>query len=304
MNKKRVKYIIKTALAVSVLAGAVTFKIVGDKKFEEYKTENPLFLTEKVENDIKFYGGDINLVEQRFNILQFKKNDLFNHFNIDSNVIKVGISRDFSDEQIQSFNYTFDYLNEIFSIINPKYKFETEIVKNDFDDCNIKIKYESLSGSAGAVTVNAFLPPNTSIVKHPTIYFNKDIKSTDSFCKYFLLHEMMHVLLGSDDLTEKIDATLYDYTYLNSIVDHTDNLFSDESNYIWLENVLGGKEERESFVTLLPKDLSTLIAPYGDSSKPENVEMYTKLLNDTLNTCKKLFGDMKYYEDDYTLPTM
>lgn len=303
-NKKIIKTAIKTTIVASLLFGTATCKIVGDKKIDEYNKENPLFSTEKVENDIKTYGADIKLVEKQFNIIQFKKNELYNHYNIDSSVINVGISSVFSDEQIKSFNYTFDYLNKIFSVINPDYQFETKVIDKNFDDCDIKIKYKSLHGNTAALTSCLFLPPNNSNVKNPTIYFNKNVKSSDSYCKYFLLHEMMHILLGSDDLKEKMDATLYDYVYLNSVVSHTDKVFSDESYHVWLEKILGGKEAREGFVTYFPKDLSALIALYGDSSKPENVERYTKLLNETLETCTKLFGELQYYEEGFELPTM
>ena len=76
-------------------------------------------------------------------------------------------------------------------------------------------------------------------------------------------------------------------------------------------------QEKNSFVSLFPTDVSTLISIYGDSSKIENQKAYINLLYKTLETNKKLFDinpakygeenteetiSLPYYKPDFKLP--
>ena len=61
-------------------------------------------------------------------------------------------------------------------------------------------------------------------------------------------------------------------------------------------------KQKNSFITLTPTDIGTLIAIYGDTSNIENVEKYAKLLNYTINTCKNFYGNQLYFKDGYKLP--
>ncbi|MBO5885072.1 MAG: hypothetical protein J6Q51_04675, partial [Clostridia bacterium] len=75
-------------------------------------------------------------------------------------------------------------------------------------------------------------------------------------------------------------------------------------------------EEKNSFVSMLPTDVSTLVALYGDSSTSENRKAYIDLLKEVLATNKKIFDidysqfgslssrvtEQPYYEDGFVLP--
>ena len=74
-------------------------------------------------------------------------------------------------------------------------------------------------------------------------------------------------------------------------------------------------EEKNSFVSMLPTDVSTLISIYGDSSKIENRIAYIDLLQETLAKNKKVFDinysqfglnattiEQAYYEEGFELP--
>ena len=58
---------------------------------------------------------------------------------------------------------------------------------------------------------------------------------------------------------------------------------------------------KNQFVTYTPFDLAAFAAKYGDINDEQNKRACTKLIIDTYETCKEVFGDKKYFFDDEIL---
>ena len=306
LNKTRLVLTIKTALAFSSLfiSGC---RIVGNYNIEKYNQSHEIFASQKVLNDIDYYGGDTDLLQKNFNIVNLQRNKLYNHLESkNAKNIVVGYSSNFTKQQIQDFDYVFDYLNNVFDIVNPDYHFVTGVLGKDVDSCDIKIRSKKLSNLIAAETLVLYSQPNNMSANKPVITFNNNVSTNDSLIRYLLLHEMMHILFGSSDMEQLEDDTysLYNYQNLLDIASYTHSLETKESAPSWYEGPFVTEEVKNSFVTFMPKDLSTLIALYGDSSKEENRIKYIKLLNETYDKCNYLFGELKYYENNFNIPTM
>ena len=345
------------------LVGAISFSgsLAGCQYNDAYAEylENPavfVFEEQKVMNDIEYYGGDERYVENEDSFQDlFVKNDveLMNHFNTGKEgPIKVGYATNVSDEQAVQFDYTFKHLNDVFAVINPNYKFETGRFYESESD--IFVEFEPMGRNTGSdgmyTTVGAYVDWKfdkdiDEVVRGATIRFNSSLDLAEPQLRYYMLHEMMHVLYGSKDVDWNKSPTfsVYNYCDVDFIIRQISNAYESKEDYE--NNViksLGGnwstlfdihdkdgnaigrvflpvmtREEKLSFVSLLPTDASTLVALYGDSSKEENRQAYLKLLHNILDTNKEVFDidytehtgyqdrnvtEQPYYEDGYTLP--
>lgn len=307
-NKKiKTSIAIKTVIAVSSLFIASNLNAIADYKIDKYNDNHQIFASEKVLNDIEFYGGDTDLLQKNFNLINLRENKLYNHLETNDNKnIVIGYSKKFTPQQIQAFDYAFDYLNSIFEIVNPDYHFVTGVLGEDIDSCDIKVRSAKLANLVAAETLILYSQPNNLSAIKPVITFNNTVSTTDSHLRYVMIHEMMHILFGSSDIEQLENDTysLYNYENLNDIASYTHSLETKESAPTWHDGPFVSQETKDTFVTFMPKDLSTLIALYGDSSKEENRKKYLSLLNETIDKCKHLFGEFKYYEEDFELPTM
>ncbi len=311
--KKHILNFFKTSflLATSTLP-VVGFMGYGRVKAANYEKNNIIFKNNKVEEDIAYYGGDTRYISNIYNYFYFGKNNLYNHFNIGENrPIKVGFCKEISENQKEQFSYSFNYLNQIFSIINPKYSF-VFVNSNSEKDCDIFVDYKILGKNngkdIGARTVWDSNWANNCCIDSAKIVFNSSIQLNNTQLRFYMLHEMMHVLLGSSDINEYESETfsLYNYGDVAFIISQIENAYASKDDIptdgMYIQRPILTKEEKNSYVFLTPVDLSTLIALYGDSSNPVNKKLYIELLNKTENELSKNFGNQPFY-DKNCMPT-
>ena len=354
-NKK--KKIVAVALTSTLTLGSLTgcSNINSIKQFK-LDPDNIVFEEDKVMNDIEYYGGDERYVDTRFSFINMFSNnakDYCNHFDTgrEDDSIIVGYDKSsVTEEQAKQFDYTFDHLNYLFSVINPEYKFETGFYdeKNcdifvDFKKLNLKSK-DHMYSSVGAYIDREFDKVNRSVVKGAKIHFNNELNFATPQLRYYMLHEMMHALYGSNDVDWEKSPTFSVYNYCDvdfiirqiscayeSIEDYKNGtIHSLGGNWTTLIQIFDSNgnavgrtflplmtlEEKNSFVSMLPTDVSTLVALYGDSSTSENRKAYIDLLKEVLATNKKIFDidysqfgslssrvtEQPYYEDGFVLP--
>lgn len=330
-----------------VLAAASIGKISVDKlnKFQQDES-NDIFSKSKVVRSIDYYGGDYRYIQSNYNILTpftIDKTVYCNHLYTDGSPIIVGYDKNtVSAEEAKQFDYTFNHINKLFSVINPKYKFKTGFY--DKSNCDIYVDFSKMPKSADGIVAahvqRKFDLVNSNEIKSATIHFNEQVEFGSPELRYYMLHEMMHVLYGSKDVDWQKSTTfsLYNYNDVNYVIKqiscayeskeayengdfkYISGLWSSEGYFGDLINIGGFKphypimsfEEKNSFVCLLPTDVSTLIAIYGDSTTRENREKYINLLREVLSVNQNIFDIKKdtaviatqpYYDDDFELPT-
>ena len=349
-------------------AGLILSTTVGCSRFaKDIPDTNPMYKEEKVQTDLTYYGGDDRYVAtsiydrplpQPYYSSPFnnsKKNESVNHFDTGhNNNIKIGYSLNIDSNMTQQFNYVVDYLNEVFKVINPEYHFVTDIA-HTAQDCDIfvtnkKINMDTVSETdeynVGAATYLNHNKNTPTIIESARIEFNSKLEFSTPQLRYYMLHEMLHILYGSRDVNWKYSQTfsVYNYDdvyytvsqicqayesledYKNGTINNIGGKFVDDYNMKDKNgNIIETKkslpimslQEKNSFVSLFPTDVSTLISIYGDSSKIENQKAYINLLYKTLETNKKLFDinpakygeenteetiSLPYYKPDFKLP--
>lgn len=344
------KYIFKKALIgalIATTAGYVGVDKVNAMNTFQQNPENEIFEEDKVMEDVEYYGGDERYVRNKSDLLTVFTNDktkYMTHLDTGHNAeIKVGYDQaTVTDEQIVQFNHTFNHLNYLFDTINPDYHFVTG--RYSAKESDIYVDFKNLSYIkvdegmiAGATTDWDFDFRNSSVIKGAKIHFNNQVELATPELRYFMAHEMMHVLYGSYDVNDMQSPTfsVYNYCDVSYIVGQISRAYESIDDYKngviksigghWKDLLEGWGtphlpvmtlEEKHSFVSLLPTDVSTLVAIYGDSSTIENKRAYLDLLNEVLATNKKIFDidrtkygeidnnptEQPYYDDDFTLP--
>lgn len=313
---------------------------------------NMVFEEDKVNEDMVYYGGDEGYLEMKTNLVTPYVKDkvkLYNHFDPGHDGdIKVGFDKTVTDEQITQFNYTFDHLNYVFDVVNPDYKFATGRFSKK--DCDIWVDFSRVGiASEEGKVVGAYVDwdfdfYNPSVIRSAEIHFNKELNFNTPELRYIMLHEMQHILFASHDLesSKQEGFSTYSSFDMNFILKQISCAYESLEDYQngtirsmgghWKPtfiiqdsngNPIGRpflplmtREEKNSFVSLLPIDASTLVALYGDSSKPENRQAYLKLLHEILAKNKKVFDidysqfgenhwkvtEQPYYDTGYKLP--
>lgn len=278
----------------------------------DYMDENKIFDVEKVDSQLDYWGGDDRYVDNSYNKFTFKKNSIYDHFNVGDRAVKVVYAANVSEAERQNYNHVFDYLNKIFEVINPKYKFE--ITEGYQANSDIFISNEPVSSTNGGPEIGAYVRPqadflHSSKVTSADIVMNSNVDACDTYKRYMLLHEMMHVLFGSLDVNENESQTFSVYNsgdvgFLYKKVESAKVVEKLREGEYKGDCAFETTAEKNSYVAFLPTDLSTLIALYGDMSVPENVENYKVLLQEHLQQSYKLFGDNQpYYESGFEIPT-
>ena len=346
-----------TTLTTASVAGVGAVGVVSVQAMNQFQQneENQIFEETKVKEDVDYYGGDQRYVDTKINIFTpftENKTKYCNHLDPEHNgPIIVGYDKStVSEATAEQFNHTFDHLNYLFNVINPNYKFETGYY--DKDNCDIYVDFTKMNLSSrdkmysavGAYVDWKFDTKNTSVLESATIHFNNSINFATPELRYYMLHEMMHVLYGSNDVNWEKSPTFSVYNYCDvdfiirqiscayeSIEDYKNGtIHSIGGHWKTMFDIVDSKgnsigrpflplmtlEEKNSFVSMLPTDASTLVALYGDSSTTENRKAYIELLKEVLATNKKVFDidysqfgetsrkvtEQPYYDDDYTLP--
>lgn len=254
----------------------------------------PKINAKKVNESLSYYGGNERYLRKDafdFGYVKFIPKD--------TQHIKVGVSDSFTEEQKKQFSYFYNYLNSVFEVINPKYKFELQNVQG-LSDCDIYIDFASFSGDerfVAAQTNNNYSYFDTHRINKNTIYFNNDIELTNAQLRVFLAHEMLHALTGASDVKydSSLPVSVFEYASANAMV-------QDLNFYQYLDDTEKNLKIYNEFITYMPYDLSALMSIYGNIKDENNKQNCIKLLNDTLNVCTEVFGEMKYFDEGYTLP--
>lgn len=258
----------------------------------------PMIQSNQINIALNYYGANSNYLGKSFMSVGYRK-----FCPKDTKHIKVGYSSNITDEQLQQFNYYYDYLNSVFEIINPNYHFETG--KSDkLNDCDIYVEFTPFSkmGKIGDKIV-AFVDYKEAIldynkIKKDIIYFDSEKDFSKAELRFYMAHEMLHALTGNEDigLGTDLPMTVFGYKSLNEIIYNVENY----RNYKSYEE---NKEIQDEFITYMPYDLSALISLYGNIKDEQNRNNCISLLKDTLKTCQEvLYDEGKYFEDEYILP--
>ena len=305
-KRKILKATIAWGLTSLAVAGMLTSCNYMTDEALDYINANPIFAIEKVDEQLEYWGGDSRYVEQSYNKFLFKNNSIYDHFYVGERPAKVAYSAAISEAERENYNHVFEYLNSVFEVVNPKYKFEIVEGKNN---CDIYIDEDFVSDTIGAYVNPKQDSLHTSQVESANIFMNTNIEASDTYRRYMLLHEMMHVLFGSSDVDiyQSQTFSVYNYpdvSFMARKVEEARVVEEIEEGKYTGNCAFETTAEKNGFVQFLPTDLSTLIALYGDMSNPENVESYKVLLNEHLQQSYKLYGDYQpYYEKGFTIPT-
>ena len=306
------KLIPLTLVGLAALGGGKVAYDYNEGVVEDNIAANERYEINKVKESLSYYGGDLRYVDAKpSDFFGIKKPYSYSYLETAENeTIKVAYSSSITNHQKKMFKYTFDYLNSIFEVINPAVKFE--ILDSNTNDAQIYIKPAALAQNVGMNVTCEHDKHNKSQIEKATIRVNQNVEFTDTELKFYLLHEMMHVLTGSDDVNEHESETfsVYNYMDVGFINRQIENAWESEEekqeamngHLVEVRPVLS-KKEKEEFVTFLPTDLGTLIALYGDSDMQLNRENYVKLLNDTLERCQEVFGkNQPFFVPGYSIP--
>lgn len=311
-KKFKVKKLIPIVLIPIVIGtGCTPVYKYGVEPIEQYNQQNQIFDIDKVKEDLAFFGGDPRYVATNRPLYGLKNAELYTHFNLEEDrSIKVGFADNISDEYKQQFKHTFDYVNSIFHIINPDIRFE--LTDKNQDNCDIWIQGKALNEKVGMSIVTDRDKLTGSQLTGAVINVNSSIEMSTPQQRFYLIHELMHLLTGSSDVNymESPTFSVYNYNDMGFIVDQVENAWESEEEkkeatngkFATVRPILSA-EEKDSWVTYLPTDIGTLIALYGDTSIESNKDAYIKLLNDTLADCSEKFGERQpYFVDGYVVP--
>lgn len=316
INKKvkRPGKLIRT-ISVALLALGLTGALykTGNDKVKNYINNNPTFAKEKVEDVLDFYGGDTRYITINKNLLGLGLDKIYNHLDLNGDeYITISYEDSVSEDKREQFQHTFNYLNNIFEIINPEIKFEVvNLQKNDSD---IYIQMRNMQKDTGMKVEWDIDFVNRSKLVGGVISVNKNLEFTDTELRYYMLHEMFHILTGSKDVNEKDSPTfsIFNYEDVGFINYQIENAFTSKEEK--KEAFSDGKfhhdfpvmseELKKSYVSFLPTDLGTLIALYGDSGVEQNKKNYLVLMINTVDECKLIFGNQPYFANKKVLENL
>ena len=259
-------------------------------------TVKPYVESISISSNMNYYGASKYYVGKSLFNLGYVKFTPKNKGNV-----RVVVTDKIDDRYYEQFKIYYDYLNSIFEVINPKYHFELSRGDSNYDilidsaSFSQDSRFSNESSSTAAINKNTMSHLELSNVSKSYICFNSDMDLPNARVRYFLAHEMMHALLGSLDvgLGKDLPATVFGYSSATRLTYYL-------SNYNELDNDEENQKIRDEFMAYFPYDLSAIISVYA---KKGNREECTKLLNETLEQCKKVFGDdLKYFPDGYQLP--
>ena len=311
-KKYRSKKILPILLVPVLIAGGIgTVYKYGSGPVTEYNQQNQIYSIDKVKEDLEFYGGDSRYVDSKNSLYGLKKAELYSHLNISENrAIKIGYASTITKDEKVQFQHVFDYINSIFKVIDPDIKFE--VVDQSQENCDIWIKKDVLGKNTGMNIVTERDLLTGSKLTGAVINVNSTIEMSTPQQRFYMLHEFMHLLTGSNDIDYTTSPTfsVYNYNDMGFIVDQIENAWESEEEKKEATNgkfatvrPIMSEEEQNSWVSYLPTDVGTLIALYGDSSIPENKAAYIDLLNQTLEECSNVFGPRQpFFEDDFVVP--
>ena len=257
----------------------------------------------KVNTALDFYGGiDRYLCDAFFGTyIKFCPFDTKN--------IKVGIDEKVPEGTKKQVVYCLDYINDMFSVINPNYRFNA-IDANTVKSCDIYVGYEDLVKKYDdsyrqtmAVTVNRKPRDIFNYVDYSKaeILFNHGWTDGSCYDRMTFLHEMMHVMLLNEDLTSNeneaynhktVPYSLLSYKHVNEVMFYLDGCY----DYTDIT-----ENDKNTFVSYTPFDLAAFASRYGNIDSEENRIACVKLIVDSYKKYEKLFGEKNYFLSDELL---
>ena len=302
-KKKSFKMSFVSTLAVVEIVSLLTTGVIGNVIANNYIEDNSSYNSDDVINDITIFGGDLRYIDHNFNAFLFDKNPIVSHLEQKDSPYVIGYSSMLSENDKAQFNYVINYYNQLFSVINPAYKFEAKECEKS--ECDIFVEYDLLPQEVNANVTTKRHIINSSAVKSAIIRINNAKEMDNATKRIAFAHEMMHILYGSKDVNYMDSKTfsVYNYNDATFMAQTIEN--SKEPPYASLKDKphYVTKEKKDSFISLTPTDVGTLIAIYGDTSNPQKKCEYIKLLEKTLFECSKVYGEFQpYFEKEYELP--
>ncbi len=303
-NKTNIFTRVKNAVLKTILTTFVGFSmLVGSNMVVKYT--NNKAKNKAINTALDYYGGASKyLGKGLFGIYNRFKTE-------DTRHIIVGYDKSVDENIAKQLDYCIDYINKMFSVINPNYHFETKFV-NSKKECNILIDVCDLVKEYNREDNIAAITHNRSTSNAFFDYYdycNARISFNDKYInepvglRYTMLHELEHVLLVNYDLEydhsnlshNKVPYSLLSYQHINNIIANKRLKYEYDS---------GGKSQEEIIDECFgytPFDLAAFVANYGDFESVENKIACTKLIVDTYKEFKNTFGDRKYFLDDTDL---
>jgi len=280
---KRFCYYATIAILVCMLLGQ-------SARAAAYRRNNTVFAKEPTNIAMKVLGGDKRYLSVNKNIFSYGANELYRHMdNYGSGPITVAWSSRFSSKEEEQIRYVFDYLNDIFAVINPAVSFE---LKGAGQSANVEIEYKSGMQEYEIMETHSFSDfTSASRITRAKVYINEDYYLSDANMRFTLLHEAMHFLIGCDDFPEESfeQVSLMNYndlSFVSSVVQYIETECAQQ------------RMDYVPFTSLMPLDLASLIAVYGDVDNQENVKKYAHLINDTINVCERYLGEKEWLKDN------
>ncbi len=253
----------------------------------------------KVNIALDYYGGSEEYLGKGIfgPYLKFKT--------LDTKHIKIGIDSSVSSSTAQQFNYCFDYINDIFKVINPNYHFDI-INVNSKDECNIYVRVADFNEefsefSKNTVAATTGRNPLTFISYYSMgsaeIIYN-EAYTNDPICERFTMcHEMMHAILENHDLTYNENELINHHSAPYSVLsyEHSTNMMKNLKYFNKYDDEKKNQEILDKFITFTPFDIAAFAARYGNFKDEANRKACTQLIVDTYKACYEIFGNKKYF---------
>ena len=297
-NKSKIKKAGK--IAASILGASIFLAGAGIA----YENTNNVILPSR--NEIVQTIDDLDANARYITLRKdIKSNDMINDFSIrrliikNGETVKIKLDKNFSQTKKNEIELGVEYLNNVFSIINPSYKFQ--IVENrGIDDLLnenfVSIKQKDFNFPGITYTFNLKSFSNFGTKQHGNNIVI-DTKTTDFEMSSIFVHEFMHVLgLGDAYKLDNLETT----THMNATASYSpysylaDNdfklllaLYSDNSNLNdqKFENLLefkrlyaqrALKRYKQTFAKELKKVFESKGLDYDESASPEFVSDFGK----------------------------
>ena len=296
---KRAKSIAYKLFLATIYGSSITLGTNVGYQFTVNRIES-----NKVDEALEYYGGIKNYLGAGL-FGPYKK-----FVTNDTKHIVIGHDKSVSDEMAVEFQYCYDYINNMFEIINPNYQFEVKNVNNS-KDCDIYVSfsnfektYPDLNKTVVALTKNRYLKNFFTYyeVDHADIVFNTKYEYNNTLMRITMMHEMMHAILLNLDLTYNKNNKYNHYTVPYSVLSYIDMVHMQINlQYPQGENYKRKDELKNRFVTYTPFDIAAFAARYGDYNDVQNKKDCTKLIINTYNICKEVFDKQDFFIDSTEL---
>ena len=295
INDKFSKLLKRLKIATaSVFIGGVGVVSAFPLSYLVYSSNNRNFNYNTVMANLEYYGGADFLINRNYEQAILQQSTMVNHLKATKDgVVKIGLDQSIPQKIVEAFKESTDYLNKIFSVINPKYSFKVGNYKES--NCDIWVRQTNEDAKYTAQTHFSYQRAFSFCQRDISIdYANNSYSYEKSVHKLCILHEFLHILLGCNDIFDQETDYISLFSYTD--VDTIGNFFEISQYYARKNNDAETFEKYDNFTSYMPVDLATLISVYGDSSKKENIKKYEELLKECMTNCRDVLGFRDYYK--------